>query len=254
MSTTTGGPVRGPTAHSGRSGGRTVAIVLGAFALLVAAVGLVGGAALVAVHATQRDSDGYYGSGTTTLATPTYGFVSRGLDIGSDGPSWLFHRARLGTIRVTATGTDATPVFVGIARKADIDRYLGRVAHDEVTDFEVDPLSITSARRAGTETPAPPTDQPFWARSGVGSGRQTMTWPVRRGDWSVVIMNADGSEGVTSGVSVGAKFGFMLWLGIGMVAVGSIFAIAGGAAILIARRAPRPTRPEPHPDPQGAAA
>jgi hypothetical protein len=237
-----GGPVRGPTAHSGRGGGRTVAIVLGALALLIAAVGLVGGGALVAVDATQRDSDGYYGSGPTTLATPTHGFVSKGLDIGSDGPSWLFHQARLGTIRVTATGTAATPIFVGVAHKTDVDSYIARVAHDEVTDFEVDPLSITSTRRTGSETPAPPTGQPFWARSESGSGRQTMTWPVERGDWSVVIMNADGSSGVSSGVSVGAKLGLILWLGVGMVAVGAIFAAAGGAAILLARRPPnRPT-------------
>jgi hypothetical protein len=218
------------------SGRRTVAIVLGALALLVAAVGLVGGAALVAVQATQRDSDGYYDSGTSTLATPTHGFASEGLAVGSDGPTWLFRRARLGTIRVTATGTAVTPIFVGIARRTAVDRYLGHVAHDEVTDFEVDPLSITSARHPGSETPAPPTEQPFWARSESGSGLQTMTWPVERGDWSVVVMNADGSPGVSSGVSVGAKLGFMLWLGIGMVAVGAIVAVAGGTAILIARR------------------
>ena len=162
-----------------------------------------------------------------------------GFDIGSDGPGWLFHRARLGTIRVTATGTETTPIFVGIARKADVNRYLAGVAHDEVTDFEVDPVSITSARRTGSETPAPPTDQSFWARSDTGPGRQAMTWPVKRGDWSVVIMNADGSPGVSTGVSVGAKLGFMLWLGASLVAVGAILA-AGGAAILVARRTPAP--------------
>jgi hypothetical protein len=69
-----------------------------------------------------------------------------------------------------------------------------------------------------------------------------MTWPVKRGDWSVVIMNADGSPGVSAGVSVGAKLGFMLWLGAGLVAVGAILAAGGGAAVLVARRTPAPTR------------
>jgi len=218
------------------AGRRTVATALGVLALVVAVVGLVGGAALIAVQATQRDSDGYYQSGTTRLATPTHGFTSEGLDIGSDGPTWLFRRARLGTIRVTATGTAATPIFVGVARKTAVDRYLGRVAHDEVTDFEVDPLSVTSTRHPGSKAPAPPTEQPFWASSESGSGRQTLTWPVERGDWSVVVMNADGGPGVSSGVSVGAKLGFLLWLGIGVVAVGAIFAVAGSAAILMGRR------------------
>jgi hypothetical protein len=218
------------------SAGRRTATALGVLALAVAVVGLVGGAALIAVQSTHRESDGYYESGTTALATPTRGFTSEGLDIGSDGPTWLFRRARLGTIRVTATGTAATPIFVGIARKTAVDRYLARVAHDEVTDFEVDPLSISSTRHPGSRAPGPPTAQPIWASSESGSGPQTLTWPVERGDWSVVVMNADGSPGVSSDVSVGARLGFLLWLGIGVVAGGALFAVAGSTAILAARR------------------
>ena len=87
------GPFAGPPEPAPAGAGwRTLALVVGVLVLLVAAVALIGGAAIVAVHATQRDSDGYYGSGTTTLRTPTHGFVSNGLDIGSDGPGWLFHR------------------------------------------------------------------------------------------------------------------------------------------------------------------
>ena len=90
VSTATGGPVRGPTAHSGRSGGRTVAIVLGAFALVVAAVGLVGGAALVAVHATQRDSDGYYGRGRRRLPRRRTGSSPEGSTSAPTGPAGSF--------------------------------------------------------------------------------------------------------------------------------------------------------------------
>jgi hypothetical protein len=70
-----------------------------------------------------------------------------------------------------------------------------------------------------------------------------MTWPVQKGAWAVVIMNADGSRGVSSGVSVGAKLGFMRSLGIGLLIVGVILAAGGAAAIVMGMRRPRPPAP-----------
>jgi hypothetical protein len=67
-----------------------------------------------------------------------------------------------------------------------------------------------------------------------------MTWPVQKGAWAVVIMNADGSRGVSSGVSVGAKLGFMRSLGIGLLIVGVILAAGGAVAIVMGMRRPRP--------------
>ncbi len=58
--------------------------------------------------------------------------------------------------------------------------------------------SIRSASRyraiAGGPPQGPPTAQHFWAVSASGVGQQTVTWEVREGDWSVVLMNADGSR------------------------------------------------------------
>ncbi len=73
-----------------------------------------------------------------------------------------------------------------------------------------------------------------------GPGRQTMTWPVQKGAWAVVIMNADGSRGVSSDVSVGAKLGFMRALGIGLLIGGVIVAAGGAFAVLMGMRRPRP--------------
>jgi hypothetical protein len=226
-----------------RSGGQLAAIIAGSLVLVIAAAALVGGGVVVAADATQRDSDGYYASGMSTLTTPTYALVSNGLDVGTNGPDWLFRQARLGTVRVRASGTASKPIFVGIARKPLVDRYLRGVGHDEITDLEVDPLSVTTVRRPGSAAAATPAAETFWARSASGSGRQTMTWPVQKGAWSVVIMNADGSRGVSSGVSVGAKLGFMRSLGIGLLIVGVILAAGGAAAIVMGMRRPRPPAP-----------
>ena len=230
--------VTGP--RSSRSGGHIAAIVTGVVVLAIATAALLGGGVVIAADTTQRDSDGYYASGVETLTTPTHALVSNGLDVGTAGPDWLFRQARLGTVRVTASGTASTPIFVGIARKPLVDRYLRGVGHDEITDFEVDPLSVTTVRRPGSAAAAAPAAETFWARSASGSGRQTVTWPVQKGAWAVVIMNADGSRGVSSGVSLGAKLGFMRTLGIGLLIVGVILAAGGAVAIVMGMRRPRP--------------
>jgi hypothetical protein len=218
-----------------RSSGRVIPTVLsGVFGLVALAAIVVGGIAL-AVHATQRDGDGFYTSGSKTLATPTYALVSDDLDVGKD-PEWLFEKGRIGTIRVAATGSASAPIFVGVARKAQVDAYLGGVQRDTISDFELDPFSVSYHRELGTGTPEAPTAQHFWARSTSGSGTRTLAWPVQKGDWRVVVMNSDGSQGVRAGVRVGAKSNFLLWLGIGVATFGGLLAFGAGGLLWHTRR------------------
>jgi hypothetical protein len=224
---------------SGRSAGRFIAIVAGTILGLLAVAAIALGGALVGMHSTQRDADGFYSTGQKTLETPTHALVADKIDVGTDGPGWLFRKSRLGTIRVAASGTAAKPVFVGIARTSQVDAYLRGVAQDEITDLEVDPLAVAYNRRPGTATPAAPTGQAFWASHASGSGRQTLTWPVQKGNWAVVIMNADGTSGVHVPVSVGAKAGFLVWLGAGLLALGVLFA-AGAVACYFGGRNQKP--------------
>ena len=219
-----------------RNGSRIALTVVGAVVAVLAVVVLVGGGALVAVNQTQRDTDGFYASDAKTLTTPTNALVSDNLDFGTDTPDWLFRQGRLGTVRVTATGTPGKPIFVGVARESQVDAYLRGVAHDEITDFEFRPFSVTSTRRPGTATPAAPTTESFWAATATGTGRQTATWTVREGSWGVVVMNADGRPGVETDVSLGAKAGFLLWLGIGLLAAGAVLGAAAGALIYLGSR------------------
>ena len=227
------------TPRAGRSAGQIALIVFGSLAGLVALVLLAGGGVLLWAHETKRDADGYYATGAEGLATSTYAFVSDGLDVGMDGPDWLFRRGRLGTIRVSATGTSGHPVFVGIGRTTRVESYLHSVAHDEVSDFDVDPFSVTYARRMGTAAPAAPSGQGLWAVNSSGAGRQTLTWPVRKGSWAVVVMNGDASKGVRADVSVGARVPFLFWLAIGLLAVGVALGAGAGAAVFFGSRTRR---------------
>jgi hypothetical protein len=220
-----------------RSAGRVIAGVAGWILAALAVTFVVLGGALLGMHSTKRDSQGFYGTGKAKLHTPTHALVADKLD--ANGPGWLFEKSRLGTIRVQATGTSAKPVFVGVAKTSQIDAYLRGVAQDELTDFDVDPFTVDYKRRPGTAVPAAPGSQAFWAARTSGSGRQTLTWPVEKGNWGVVIMNADGSAGVQAGVSVGAKAGFLVWVAGGLLALGALFA-AWAATIYFGLRRHRP--------------
>ena len=66
---------------------------------------------------------------------------------------------------------------------------------------------------------------------------------MQKGDWTVVVMNADGSPGILADVKVGAKVGFLGWAGIGLLAAGAL--LAALAAVLFLRSGgsgPRPAR------------
>ena len=108
--------------------------------------------------------------------------------------------------------------------------------------------SIRSASQyraiAGGPPQGPPTAQHFWAVSASGVGQQTVTWEVREGDWSVVLMNADGSRRVVADIDLGAKLSFLLWLAIGLL-LGGGFVLVGSTALIVlaARRRQAPPMP-----------
>ena len=220
-------PRRGTAALVG--GGLTAA-----FALLVLAAAI----ALLVVHATKRDGEGFYGSGPTTLTTPTAGFASESLDLDSDAPSWLVRDGRLATLRVTATGLGDKPVFVGVGPADRVDAYLRGVGHEEVTDFEVEPWSLETTRRAGSAA-EPPATRRFWAASAQGGGARTIRWPVEDGNWKVVVLNADGSTGLRAQVAVGAKVPAIRTIGIVLLVFGAGLAAGGGALLVHGRRVRR---------------
>jgi hypothetical protein len=54
-------------------------------------------------------------------------------------------------LRIHATGNDpAKPLFIGIARTEDVDRYLAQVEHDQVSDLHTDPFSVNYQRLTGS--------------------------------------------------------------------------------------------------------
>src|SRR4029079_3217731 len=211
-----GGPAMKP--------GRIVALVFGCLAALIGIALFLGTIALGVVYGTQRDSAGFFTTGTVRLVSTTAALRSEEIDLGSDeNPDrWPFHDGDLAKVRIRAEAPANGEIFVGIAHTSDVDAYVDGVAHDEVSDIHWSNDRVRYVRVPGDRAALPaPGDQDIWVATDQGAGRQTVTWDVQGGNGSVVVMNADGSEGVTADVGIGVKVDVLPWiiLGIGIAAL-----------------------------------
>src|SRR6185436_6045300 len=152
------------------------------------------------------------------------------VDLGR-GPGSRDRVADLGSlarVRLRVESTGEEPVFVGIARRDDVDRYLRGVGFAQVEHVRFDPFSVDYRYRDGGPPPTAPINTDIWVASAHGSGAQTLEWDLQSGQWSVVVMNADGSAGVSVDASAGARASWVLPVGIGLLAGGLLVVAIGG--------------------------
>jgi hypothetical protein len=218
------------------TGGRVALVVLGSLAALLA-FGLAGaGGTVVVLDKTQRDSDGYLMSPSKHFSTASYALVTKSVDLGGDGAGRDF----VGTIRIRTEST--RPAFVGIGRSSAVTTYLGGVRRAEVRDIA--PWHVSYDVFAGGRPSAPPGSQSFWAASVTGPGEQILDWKPSAGTWRLVVMNTGGSPRVAVDASVGAKLANLIWVGVGLLAAGIVFAfVAAGLIHLGVRRSKAPAQP-----------
>lgn len=219
--------------------GKITAVVLGALAALVALVLLLVGGLLVVLHATARDSSGYYNSPRGHFETLAPALTSEHIDLGTDVHGGWGPLDRLGTARLQVQPRSGTATFVGIARQSDVDRYLATTAHDRITSVSFGPFAVRYRSVPGSQVALPPGNQRFWVASASGVGAQTVDWPVEHGSWAVVVMNADGSPAVDVDARAGIKTDALLPIGLGVFGVGLLFGAAATALLIGGLRRPR---------------
>ncbi|HWJ83271.1 MAG TPA: DUF4389 domain-containing protein [Nocardioides sp.] len=225
---------------------RIVGAGLGSVVLALGLViGLAGGAVLF-TDQQLRDDDGFLMSGGQRFDASSYAIVTD--DVEMHGGSAI--DAVVGKIRLTASGSDE-PLFIGIAPAAQVDEYLTGVRHAELAEIR-DGVPIYREVPGGAPEQAP-TAALTWESSAVGSGTRTLTWEPEDGDWTVVLMNADGSPGVSAVVSAGATLPGLGW-GAATLLVAAFLLLAAGLALLLtalprppATGAPGPRAPAPPP-------
>ena len=211
-------------------------LVLGSFTVVLA-VGLLalGGGALWADG--EKDGRGYITSDAERFTASTAALVTDDLDIDLDGSFVGLDDA--GTLRLDVRPAGDEPMFVGIARSDDVDRYLDGVAHTTLTDVAYDPFEADTRDHAGARSAPKPAKQDIWVASTRGAGPQELTWDVEDGDWSIVAMNADGSPGVQTGVAAGVKLDWLEPLGWSALGSGAALLLAAAGMIVLGLTPPR---------------
>jgi hypothetical protein len=167
---------------------------------------------------------------TTTAAYSTRGYALTSDAITRHSQGLFVDEVR---IRITSSGP-SRPLFAGIAATGDVERYLSRVSYTTVDGYDV-------ADHPGTGLPVAPAAALPWAAQAQGTGNLTLTWAVRDGDWTVVVMNADARPGLSVRAEAGISAMALPWLAGEMLAVGLLTGVAAVVLIVV------PVRMASHP-------
>jgi hypothetical protein len=222
------------------NGKRIALVVTGTLASLLAA-GLLSIGVLALWGDSQKDSDGYLSTDTHQFETGTRALATENLDVDLGGGDWAMDTNDLGEARVQVDSRGDKPVFVGIARSSDVEDYLAGVSHSTLTDVNTSPFEADYDHHAGNRSAVSPADSQIWTASQQGSGKQTLNWEIEDGDWSVVVMNADGSAGVDADISTGANVPFLDEIGWTALGSGGFVLVVGVALLVMGIR--RPSNP-----------
>jgi len=219
--------------------GRLIALVVGILLVLPALGLLLGGGVLLWADRSQRD-DGFLMSRTGTVSAPGFALVSDRIDLSTTG-NWVPVPGALGTTRVQATA-GGPDVFLGIGPSDEVAAYLGSVRRSVVDDLGNDGAVV--GREVGGGAPAgPPAAQQFWTEQASGAGRQQLDWDPGQGDWTAVVMNADGSPGVDTDLRVGAELPALTGIAWGLLGGGTVLTAVAVLLIVLAARRPRAQHP-----------
>ena len=205
--------------------GRTRRVASIAIAVVALALAIAGAVALAGNA--FRDGDGYFNTPTETFTSGGYAIAMKSVDV-SDAPKWVFDNVGLDSIRVKAHGDHR--LFIGIARAADIDRYLGGTQHEDVSGLNYYPFQVSYDHVGGHAPARAPENESFWVKSSSGRGSVALDWKPGPGNWRAVLMNADGTRGVTATMQFGARTSLLKWGGIALLAA-AVLAAAFAAAL-----------------------
>ncbi|SNS10846.1 protein of unknown function [Geodermatophilus saharensis] len=229
--------------------GRVTAVVVGSVLVFAATGPLVAGGTLLWADRAERDADGVLLAPAASVDTDRNAVTTDGMVFEGDGLEWVVDEL-LGTARVEVTPADpGDELFVGVAPTADVERYLRGVGHATVEDLDTgwgiwdDDRTWVTDDVAGGAPAVPPTEAGIWTVEASGTGTQVIDWRPDQGNWTVVVMRADGGAGVAADVRAGATLPGLTWFSVGLLGVGAVLLLVGGLLIGLAVHGARPLPP-----------
>jgi hypothetical protein len=188
--------------------------------------------------------DGTFSLPATRATTNGHALVLETLDVGENFPTSGSFAATVG-VAVEGSGGD---VFVGIGQATDVARYLRGVRVDRIVQVNWPGGMRTEPGGGGSRTPDPPEEQSFWVAKSQGASA-TLDWALTGGDWTMVIMNADGSADVSVTASGTLSLPALGPIGVALLVVGLGVLVGGILLTISGSKTPRPGRaPPPRPD------
>lgn len=220
---------------------RVILIVIGVILFALGAVGAVGGGALMAIFG----SDSTLTSDGDRVTTPTNALVVAMDDI--KDTNGIASAVGDPTLRASVTST-GRPVFVGVGPADAVDRYLAGVPFDKVTDFDVDPFRLHTARQNGPGIAqlTPPQEQTFWTVQSSGS-TASVNWKITDGSYRLVLINVDAGPSVTGDGTFSLRIPNLFSIGLTLLIVGAVVALVGVALLVLGVRTPTTSAATPAP-------
>ena len=202
--------------------------VIGCLLVLVG-LGLAAGAAAAGIVDARQGDDRYISVPEEVYDTDSYALTLPDFEIGAVRPD-----DQVAALQIQGEATrEGRELFIGIGPSGAVERYLADVQHSELQEVDVRPFRTEYLEMGGTRTPEPPGEQDFWVASSSGSGEQSLEWNLDEGDWSAVVMNADGSRPVSAELQAGARSDLLqpvTWI---LLICGIVFLAAGIALVVL---------------------
>jgi hypothetical protein len=210
--------------------GRVLAILVG---LVLAVFGFLtmmsSGLALALVG-----FDNTISTGKTDLETPTAAIAADVGGLGGDASDQAWGDDSSIELRLRAATDGDQALFAGVGPTKEVEAYLDRAPWDQLDSLSsgrfsssVDDVDYTrKGRRGDPRELAAPTEQSFWSDSATGKD-VALDWKFKSGDYTVVLMNADGSADVASTGSAAVEVPRLSWALLFAAVVGLVLLLIG---------------------------